>query len=146
MLKNLLEGKEYSIESITFEGQTHIIQYTEKIITDYPYTVEMGHIQPAELDDKQKTEIDEIVKKAIEALELDNCAAHTELMMTRIGPKIIEIGARLGGDYISSYLTLHSTGVNMDAAVADIAMGNKPDNCKNSRSLFGHILFSFRRR
>jgi biotin carboxylase len=126
IVEEFIEGKEYSIESITYNGQTHIIQYTEKIITKYPYTVEMGHIQPAELDDKQKADIDDVVKRAIDALGLDNCAAHTELMMTKTGPKIIEIGARLGGDYISSYLTLHSTGVNMDAAVADIAMGNKP--------------------
>jgi carbamoyl-phosphate synthase large subunit len=126
IVEEFIEGKEYSIESISYKGQTHIIQYTEKIITEYPFTVEMGHIQPAELDDKQKADIDEIVKKAIEALELDNCAAHTELMMTKTGPKIIEIGARLGGDYISSYLTLYSTGISMDAAVADIAMGNIP--------------------
>ena len=60
----------------------------------------MGHIQPAELDEKQKADISDVVKRAIDALGLDNCAAHTELMMTKTGPKIIEIGARLGGDYI----------------------------------------------
>lgn len=141
IVEEFIAGKEYSIESITFKGQTHIIQYTEKIITQYPYTVEMGHIQPAELDDKQKTEIDEIVKKAIDALELNNCAAHTELMLTKTGPKIIEIGARLGGDYISSYLTLHSTGINMDAAVADIAMGNKPDITKTLDHCSGIFYF-----
>ncbi len=141
IVEEFIEGKEYSIESITYNGQTHIIQYTEKTITKYPYTVEMGHIQPAELDDKQKAEIDEIVKRAIDALDLKSCASHTELMMTKTGPKIIEIGARLGGDYISSYLTLHSTGINMDAAVADIAMGNKPDISKKVDHCAGIFYF-----
>ena len=54
IVEEFLEGKEYSIESITFKGQAHIIQYTEKIITEYPFTVEMGHMQPAELDDEAK--------------------------------------------------------------------------------------------
>jgi biotin carboxylase len=127
VVEEFLEGKEFSVESLTYHGKTEIIQITEKIITDYPYTVEMGHIQPAELSDQQKAQVEAIVKKAISSLELDNCASHTELKLTHEGPKIIEIGARLGGDYISSYLTLHSTGVNMDAAAADIAMGNTPD-------------------
>lgn len=141
IVEEFLEGKEYSIESITFNKETHIIQYTEKIITDYPYTVEMGHIQPAELNEKEKAGIDEVVKNAINALELDNCAAHTELKLTTDGPKIIEIGARLGGDYISSYLTLHSTGVSMDAAVADVAMGNKPDLKRKINAFSGIFYF-----
>ena len=127
IIEEFIEGREYSIESITYGGETHIIQYTEKIITDYPFTVEMGHIQPANLNDNEKNDIDSSIKRAIIALNLDNCATHTELKLTNEGPKIIEIGARLGGDYISSYLTLYSTGINMDAAVADVAMGNKPD-------------------
>jgi len=141
IIEEFIEGREYSIESLTFDGQTHIIQYTEKIITKYPYTVEMGHIQPADLSENEKLKIDRIVVNAIKSLELDNCAAHTELMMTNTGPKIIEIGARLGGDYISSYLTLHSTGVNMDAAVADIAMGNQPDIKKTTDQYTGIFYF-----
>ena len=143
IVEEFLEGKEYSIESITFNKETHIIQYTEKIITDYPYTVEIGHIQPAELNEKEKAGIDEVVKNAINALELDNCATHTELKLTDNEPKIIEIGARLGGDYISSYLTLHSAGVNMDAAVADVAMGNKPDLRRKINAFSGIFYFHF---
>lgn len=127
IVEEFLEGQEMSVESITFRGKTHILQYTEKIITPYPYTVEMGHIQPAELSDKQKEVIDKAVIKAIASLGLDNIPCHTELKLTENGPVIIEVGARLGGDYIASYLTLHSTGVNMDAATADVAMGNLPD-------------------
>lgn len=140
IVEEFIEGKEYSIESITFKGQTHIIQYTEKITTDHPYLVEMGHIQPAELNENSKAEIIEIVKKAIKALELDNCATHTELKLTNKGPKIIEIGARLGGDYISSYLTFQSTGISMDVAVAEIAMGNKPE-LRNTLNQYSGIFY-----
>ena len=87
ILEEFIDGKEYSVESLTFDGKTHIIQYTEKIITEYPYTVEMGHIQPADLSKNEKLKIDRIVVNAIKALKLDNCATHTELMMTKSGPK-----------------------------------------------------------
>jgi carbamoyl-phosphate synthase large subunit len=143
IIEEFLEGPEYSVESITYSGNTHIIQYTEKIITPYPYTVEMGHIQPAEFSAIDKSKIDEVIVKAIKSLKLDNCATHTEFKLTTEGPKIIEIGARLGGDYISSYLTLHSTGVDMDAAVAEIAMGRKPELekkiCQYSGIFYFHL-------
>jgi biotin carboxylase len=47
--------------------------------------------------------------------------------MTPKGPRIIEIGARLGGDRIATHLTPLSTGVDLVRAVIDIALGRGPD-------------------
>ena len=127
IIEEYIEGPEYSIEAITSKGKTTIIQYTEKIVTPHPYTVEMGHIQPASFNNKQKHEIKSLVNKAIKALGIDNSATHTELKMSKSGPVVIEIGARLGGDYISSYLTLTSKGVNMDKAAIQVALNEEPD-------------------
>ena len=127
LIEEFLEGPEISVESITYNGITNIVQYTEKFITPLPYTVEMGHLQPAILTDENRNKINQIVIAAINSLGIDNSASHTEIKLTKDGPKIIEIGARLGGDYISSYLVLHSCGVNMDKAAIQVALGIKPD-------------------
>ncbi len=127
LIEEFLDGREFSVEAITFQGDTHIVQFTEKIITPYPRAVEMGHIQPANLTNKEKDEMEVIAKKAINALGIDNTATHTELKITNDSIKVVEIGARLGGDFISSYLTKTSTGVNMDKAAVQIALGIKPD-------------------
>jgi biotin carboxylase len=127
IIEEFLEGKEYSVETITWYGETTIIQYTEKIITPYPNTVEMGHIQPADLTEYQREDIRKVVISGIKALRIDNSAAHCEVMLTIDGPKIIEIGARLGGDFISSYLTKASTGISMDKAAVQVALGEQPE-------------------
>jgi biotin carboxylase len=127
IIEEFLDGKEYSIEAITYQGKTSVVQYTEKIITSYPHTVEIGHIQPADLTRSQRDEITEMVVNSIKALGINNSASHVELKITNEGPKIIEIGARLGGDFIASYLTTASTGVNMDKAAVQVALGIKPD-------------------
>jgi biotin carboxylase len=127
IVEEFLEGKEFSVESITFQGLTKIIQVTEKFITPYPYTVEMGHLQPARLSKAKRTLVEQLVKKAITAIGIDNSASHAEVMVTKDGPKMVEIGARLGGDFISSYLTKASTGVSMDKAAVQIALGMEPD-------------------
>ena len=40
---------------------------------------------------------------------------------------LMEIGARLGGDFISTELTHLSTGIDMVAAAIDVALGMEPD-------------------
>jgi carbamoyl-phosphate synthase large subunit len=127
LLEEFIEGPEYSIESISYRGRTTIVQYTKKIITPYPNTVEIGHIQPADLDSSQRDVVENLVVRALKALGIDNSASHTELKFTKNGPVIIEIGPRLGGDYISSYLTQTSTGVDMDLAAVKVALGEEPN-------------------
>jgi biotin carboxylase len=127
LIEEFMQGKEYSIETITYCGETTIIQFTEKFITPYPNTVELGHLQPAELTFEEREEISKIVIQGINALGIDNSAAHSEVIYTIEGPKIVEIGARLGGDFISSYLTTTSTGISMDKAAIQVALGLKPD-------------------
>ena len=51
----------------------------------------------------------------------------TEIKVTKDGPKIVELGARLGGDCITTHLVPLSTGVNMVDASIRIALGEKPD-------------------
>ena len=127
LIEEFLDGPEYSVEAITYQSRTSIIQYTEKFVSPFPYTVEMGHLQPADLTAQQRDNIDKIVKDGLNALGIDNSASHSEVKLTAEGPKLVEIGARGGGDFISSHLAFASTGVNMDKAIINVALGNKPD-------------------
>ncbi len=127
LVEEFLEGPEVSVEAVTYQGETHIIQITDKVITPYPNTVELAHYQPSRLNIGDQKSIKEVVQAAVKSLEIDYTGSHAELKLTPDGPKMIEIGARLGGDYISSYLTTLSTGVDMNRAIAQIAMGESPD-------------------
>jgi biotin carboxylase len=123
LVEEFIDGKEYSVEAIHINGDTHIIQVTEKITTKFPYNVEMGHIQPADITEEEKSEIIELVTAATTALCFDNCASHTELKISSKGIKIIETSPRLGGDFITSTLTPLSTGINMEELLIDISLG-----------------------
>jgi biotin carboxylase len=127
IIEEFLQGQELSIETITFRGKTSIIQFTEKFITPYPNTVELAHFQPAYLDSLTKEKVTSVIHRTIQAIGIDNSAAHTEIMLTKDGPKVIEIGARLGGDFIASHLARESTGVSMDRAAILVALGIEPD-------------------
>lgn len=140
LLEEFIEGREYSVEAITFKGATSIIQFTEKFLTPFPRTVETGHLQPANLTDKDRESITTAVVGALKALGVENSASHTEVKLSDRGPVVIETGARLGGDFIASYLTKASTGVSMDRAAIQTALGISPD-VQQTREAFSMISF-----
>ena len=123
LAEEYIEGQEYSIESLHFNGTSKVIQFTEKKTTPFPYNVELGHIQPANLTNDQRARIEDIVAAIGKAMGFDNCASHTELKINERGIFIIETSPRLGGDYITSCLVPLSTGFNMEDALLHIALG-----------------------
>lgn len=127
LVEEVIEGPEYSIESLHYDGKSEVIQFTEKKTTELPYNVELGHKQPANLTDGQRDAIREIVSKIGVALKFENCPSHTELKVNDHGIFVIETSPRLGGDYITSTLTPLSTGINMEDQLLHIALGEKAD-------------------
>ena len=125
VVEECMVGPEVSVETLAYDGEIHVIQITDKITTGAPHFVEMGHTQPTRLDCA-----DEIAKTAVaanKAIGIEYGPSHTEIIVTEDGPKIVELGARLGGDCITTHLVPLSTGVNMVEACIKIALGVKPD-------------------
>lgn len=113
LVEEFLEGSEVSVESFTIDGNTDVIAITDKLTTPPPFFVELGHSEQSQLDESIKARIEEITKMAIKAINIRNGPSHTEIKITSEGPKVIEIAARLGGDFITSKLVPLATGVDM---------------------------------
>ncbi|WP_239769839.1 ATP-grasp domain-containing protein [Mammaliicoccus sp. P-M57] len=113
LIEEQLVGNEISVESITIDNITHIIAITQKVTTGAPHFIEMGHYINANLDKETEEKIIDITKKAICSLGISQGPSHTEIMLTNDGPKIIEVGARLGGDFISSHLVKYATEIDL---------------------------------
>lgn len=127
LVEEFIEGPEYSIEGLHYDGKSEVIQFTEKKTTEFPYNVELRHIQPANISEENKVKIREIVAKIGKALKFENCPSHTELKINERGIFVIETSPRLGGDYITSTLTPLSTGINMEDQLLHIALGEIVD-------------------
>lgn len=127
IVEELLVGREISVEVFAVNGSFHVIQITDKITTGAPHFVEMGHNQPSEVIATMYQEIYDITAKAMLAVGIQNGPAHVEMMLTKSGPKLIEIGARLGGDFITTDLVPLSTGIDILAATIRLACGDKVD-------------------
>lgn len=127
VVEEYMNGPEVSVETLSIDGECHVIQITDKLTTGAPHYVEMGHSQPTRHKKELVERIGEVAKAANKAIGITNGPSHTEIIITSEGPKIVEIGARLGGDNITTHLVPLSTGINMVECCITIALGGKPD-------------------
>ncbi len=127
MVEQFVDGPEFSVEIIVWSGAVNVLQVTDKKTTEAPYFVELGHSQPSLFPEDVVAAVRDAAVKGVKALRLNDCAAHAEIKFSDGRPFIMEIGARLGGDFISTELTHLSTGIDMVGAAIDVAMGIEPD-------------------
>lgn len=127
MLEQFVEGPEFSVEIIVWNGQVNVLTVTDKKTTEAPYFVELGHNQPSTFPSEIVEKIKLAAVAGVKALQVNNCACHAEVKVQEGSAYIMEIGARMGGDFISTVLTLLSTGINMIDAAVNCALGIEPD-------------------
>lgn len=124
VIEEYMSGPEFSVEGMSINGKYFPVQVTDKITSGPPYFVEMGHTQPSAQPEAIVNAIKNAAEKGVLALGINNGPSHTEIILTSEGPKIVEIGARLGGGCITSHLVPLSTGVDMIEANINVALGN----------------------
>lgn len=124
MVEEFIEGREISVEFISYNGVHYPLQITDKVTTGNPHFVELEHHQPSMLSDEMYSRIYSITKKALDALGLTNGASHSEYKITDEGRiAVMEIGGRMGGDFIGSDLVRLSTGYDFVRGVIEVALG-----------------------
>ena len=138
IIEQFIDGREFSIESLSCNGKHFIIQITDKVTSGAPYFIELQHHQPADISDELRGRIRNIVERTLTALCVENSPSHTEVKLNSSGELfIIETGARLGGDYIASDLVRLSTGYDMVLGSLELATGCFSEPCIKNEHISG---------
>lgn len=113
IIEEYMNGEEVSVEIIVSNGRPHVLAVTDKLTTGPPHFIEIGHSQHSQLEFEEVESIKELAKRAVRAVGIETGPAHVEIMLTESGPKMIELGSRMGGGSIASHLVPLSTGIDM---------------------------------
>lgn len=139
LIEEYLYGREFSVETISFDGDHRLISITEKQLFNKENNskfVEEAHKVPANLNLIEQKVINEYVVLFLNKISLINGPAHTEIILTKNGPKVVETHTRPGGDNIPELVNL-SYGINIYELTIDwFVMNKKPEinNLKNHQS------------
>jgi biotin carboxylase len=110
LAEEYIDGREYSVESFSFNGVHNIVAITEKMVNER--FVEIGHLVPARLDGAYAEAVKRFVREFLSLVGVTNGPCHTEMKIGSKGLKIIESHNRIGGGNIPK-LVLLAHGVDL---------------------------------
>lgn len=102
IIEEFLEGSIHSVDAfVDSSGTPHVLD----AVVDYQTGYDIGYddnfhysrILPSKLPVSDQAALKHCAEVGIQALGMKNSPAHVEIIMTKNGPRIVEIGARNGG-------------------------------------------------
>lgn len=98
IIEEYIEGRQFSVETITCKGTHQIVALNEEFIRDVPNIIEIGHMIPANCEKELKDKIATLTHKILNAFDIGYGACHIELRVTNSCEIIvIELASRTGG-------------------------------------------------
>ena len=122
VVEEFLDGPEFSVETLSAAGVHQVVGITAKQVTDGDLFVETGQLFPAPLPAETAVGMGELVTALLDAAGHRFGPAHTEIILTADGPRIVESQARLGGDRIPHLIRV-ATGFDIEAAIFEALAG-----------------------
>lgn len=112
LIQEFVDGEEVSVETLVSEGEVKFLNITDKLVTNGPCFVELGHLIPSRKDSKVIEKIKETALSVHKSLGIKYGITHVEMRLNNGSPIVIEIAARLPGDRIP-YVIKYGVGVDL---------------------------------
>ncbi|MCL1814596.1 MAG: ATP-grasp domain-containing protein [Treponema sp.] len=122
-----MEGPEFSVDAVIYQGNVTICGLADRHIFFPPYFIEMGHTMPAAVSSGVKEALLDVFIRGIRALGIDNGAAKGDIKLTARGPMIGEIAARLSGGYMSGWTYPYASGADPARGAICAALDREPE-------------------
>ena len=126
LVEEFMMGPEISVDALIQKGKVTIMGIQEQIRMKPPYFIQVSGTLPYRCPAHQMRVIKKLISETAQAMGIRNSATHTEIIFTKDGPKIVEIGCRFGGDELHDTI-LACTGYSMMFESVMIALGIKRD-------------------
>ena len=126
MVENFLDGPQISTETILINQKAYTSGFADRnyeMINHFkPYIIENGGQQPSFLSLNEKKQISDLAAKAAIAMGIKTGIAKGDMVMTKDGPAVIEIAARLSGGWFSTDQIPLATGVDLIGNAIRVAL------------------------
>jgi biotin carboxylase len=141
LMEECWEGPEQTVETIfDYEGAFHRCFITDRLFDRTKgYALELGLRHPSVLPSSVQEQMYSLAEKVARDLGVTTGAAKFDMMLTKDGPRIIEMTVRLSGGFDCQYLVPAATGKNVLRAAILTALGKPfpPDLLIDARHRVG---------
>lgn len=130
LIEEFMQGPVHSVDAfVDHEGTPHVLEQVVDYQTGYDIGYEdnfhYSRLIPSKLPEHEVAAIRRVAGVGCRALGMRSSPAHIEIIHTKDGPRIVEIGARNGG-YRERMHRL-ANGIDITRAAITLALGEKPE-------------------
>jgi biotin carboxylase len=127
VVEEFIDGKEFSVNAYTREGETVVYSVTERVITSYPEPpgITFAEWFPSGLPRDEELSVVRAATLGVEALGITRGPSYTQLRVGPKGPAIVETAHRLGGG-LDPDVALLASGVSLFRKILGVAL-SRPD-------------------
>lgn len=104
LLEGYIPGAEIDVDLLLQDGQIRFHSFTDNFPTKEPFFVETGDAMPSRHEESDLEAVLIMATEIVKALGLKNGAVHLEAKIEPGAPRLIEVNARMGGDYIYDWV------------------------------------------
>ncbi len=125
LVEELVDGPEVMINGFSVGGRFHPLTVTDRVLCDPPaFGVALAHVWRSSLDPRTVGAAVEAASSAATALGVLDGPTYTRVRVGPDGPRVGELGARLGGGH-DAELSRAALGIDLNALALAAALGEE---------------------
>ncbi len=124
LVEELLNGPEYSVETISCGGVHHVLAITEEYYDGSDHFISSRHLMPARLSENLTMALEGYTLRLLNAFNIQFGACHIEVKLTDEGFKMVEIASRIGA--WRDVLLKESYGIDFNENLLLTTLGKQP--------------------
>jgi biotin carboxylase len=129
MLEEYVVGDQLSVEGIFIKKKYFPIGFAdrnyENLAQTKPHIIEDGGTVPSKYDGEILDKISSLIEKASKSVKIDFGSVKADIVLSDSGPMIIELAARLSGNYFATHHIPMAYGVDIVSSVIKISLGDE---------------------
>lgn len=146
IVEEFIVGYEFGAQAFVYDGEILFIMPAGDITFRSGTNVPVGHYVPMNFDAETTAQIEEQVRRAIKAIQLDNCAVNVDLLMRDGEIFVIELTGRIGANCLSQLTSIYY-GIDINEMIVDAGLGINPKpyfqkNAKPGKCGYAKMLYS----
>lgn len=126
MVQEYIKGPLVSVEAFTYQGNTKVLGITDRILGTVPYFVEVADTFSVYLGESIDQKLSEDVSRLLKSLNVQYGVTHTEFIVAKEGPVLIEVNPRLAGGLIGRMIS-HAYDADLYQEIIRLSLGEKPE-------------------
>ncbi|MCR5636756.1 MAG: ATP-grasp domain-containing protein [Clostridiales bacterium] len=125
IIEEFIPGIKFGTEAFVFDNNTIFILPYGDVVFRGKTNIPIGHYVPYGLDEKLISKVKTEAKKAIKALNLNNCAVDVDMILYNDEVYIIELTGRVGANCLPQLSSIYY-GIDVYRLIIETALGDDP--------------------